>query len=98
MIFSGFKRAKIGKAYIITQRLIFNPLFCYFIDSKSVSLFITFKKKQEKTQKISYFLLKSFAVSNKSSTFAVHLGNTDAYLTHRNPLYNNASFFDLLTC
>ena len=50
-----------------------------------MSLFITSKKKREKTQKISYFLLKSFAVSNKSSTFAVHLGNKDAYLTDRNP-------------
>lgn len=63
-----------------------------------MSLFITSKKKREKTQKISYFLLKCFAVSNKSSTFAVHLGNKDAYLRHRNPLYDNASFFDLLTC
>ena len=50
-----------------------------------MSLFITNKKKREKTQKIPYFLLKYFAVSDKSSNFAVHLGNKDAYLTHRNP-------------
>ena len=50
-----------------------------------MSLFITNKKKQEKTQKNPYFLHKYFAVSDKSSTFAVHLGNKDAYLTHRNP-------------
>ena len=50
-----------------------------------MSLFITNKKKREKTQKIPYFLPKYFAVSYKISNFAVHLGNTDAYLTHRNP-------------
>lgn len=56
-------------------------------------------RKSEKKHKESHiFLPKSFVVSNKSSTFAVHLGNKDAYLRHRNPLYNNASFFDLLTC
>ena len=50
-----------------------------------MSLFITNKKKREKTQKISFFLHKNFSVSGKSSNFAVHLGNTDAYLRHRNP-------------
>ena len=50
-----------------------------------MSLFITNKKKREKTQKIPYFLHKYFAVSDKISNFAVHLGNTDAYLRHRNP-------------
>jgi hypothetical protein len=50
-----------------------------------VSLFITNKKKREKTQKNSYFLLKGFAVSNESSTFAVHLGHKYTYLTDRNP-------------
>ena len=60
----------IGKTYIITQHTRFNLLFCYFRDSKSVSLFITNKKKREKTQKIPYFLHKYFAVSDKSSNFA----------------------------
>ena len=50
-----------------------------------MSLFITNKKNREKTQKIPYFLPKYFAVSDKISNFAVHLGNTDAYLRHRNP-------------
>ena len=63
-----------------------------------MSLFITNKKKREKTQKIPYFLPKYFAVSDKNSNFAVHLGNKDAYLTHRNPLSKNASFFEILTC
>lgn len=40
---------------------------------------------QEKSEKKHIFLPKYFAVSNKSSTFAVHLGNKDAYLRHRNP-------------
>ena len=66
--------AKIGRKYEKTDKSVplhsLKPLFCYLRDSKSVSLFITYKKKREKTQKISYFLLKIFAVSNKSSTFA----------------------------
>lgn len=53
---------------------------------------------QEKSEKKRNILPKSFADTEKSRTFAVHLRNKDAYLTHRNPLYNNASFFDLLTC
>ena len=40
-----------------------------------VSLFITNKKKREKTQKISYFLHKSFVVSDKSRTFAADKTN-----------------------
>ena len=52
------------------------------------------RKKKEKT----YFLPKYFADTEKSRIFAVHLRNTDAYLTHRNPLYHNASFFEILTC
>ena len=35
-----------------------------------MSLFITNKKKREKTQKIPYFLQKYFAVSDKISNFA----------------------------
>ena len=50
-----------------------------------MSLFITNKKNREKTQKITYFLQKYFADTEKCSIFAVHLGNTDAYLRHRNP-------------
>ena len=98
VVFPGCKCAKIAKTDKSTQHPIFNLSFCYFRDSKSVSLFITNKKKREKTQKIPYFLQKYFAVSDKNSIFAVHLGNRDAYLTHRNPLYHNASFFDLFTC
>lgn len=53
---------------------------------------------QEKSEKKRNFLPKYFADTENCRTFAVHLRNKDAYLTHRNPLYNNASFFDLLTC
>lgn len=70
MIFEGCKGAKIGKTYKSRQQARFNMLFCYFGDSKTVSLFITNKKKREKTQKITYFLPKYFAVSDKSSNFA----------------------------
>ena len=70
MIFEGCKGAKIGKTDKSTQHPRFNLSFCYFRDSKSVSLFITNKKKREKTQKIPYFLHKYFAVSDKSSNFA----------------------------
>lgn len=66
-----------------------NPdLTTHFAISKIANLcpyLLPTRKSEKKTQKISYFLLKSFAVSNKSSTFAVHLGNKDAYLRHRNP-------------
>ena len=51
---------------------------------------------QEKSEKKRNFLLKNFADTENCRIFAVHLRNTDAYLTHRNP-YNNASLFDLLT-
>ena len=50
-----------------------------------MSLFITNKKKREKTQKIPYFLPKYFADTENCRIFAVHLGNKDAYLRHRNP-------------
>ena len=70
MIFEGCKGAKIVKTDKSTQHTRFNLLFCYFRDSKSVSLFITNKKKREKTQKIPYFLPKYFAVSDKISNFA----------------------------
>ena len=40
---------------------------------------------QEKSEKKRDFLLKNFADTENCRTFAVHLGNTDAYLTHRNP-------------
>ena len=40
---------------------------------------------REKSEKKRDFLLKYFADTENCSTFAVHLGNTDAYLTHRNP-------------
>ena len=40
---------------------------------------------QEKSEKKCIFLLKNFADTKNCRTFAVHLGNTDAYLTHRNP-------------
>ena len=40
---------------------------------------------QEKSEKKRNFLPKYFADTEKSRIFAVHLGNTDAYLTHRNP-------------
>ena len=52
----------------------------------------------EKTEKKRDFLPKYFADTEKSRIFAVHLGNKDAYLRHRNPLYHNASFFEILTC
>ena len=39
----------------------------------------------EKTEKKRNFLLKNFADTEKSRIFAVHLGNKDAYLRHRNP-------------
>lgn len=87
--FLGCKGAKIGRKHEKTDKSVplhsLKPLICYFRDSKSVSLFITYKKKREKATKNQTFLLKSFAVSNKSSTFAVHLRNKDAYLRHRNP-------------
>lgn len=54
---------------------LFNLSYCYFRDSKTMSLFITNKKKREKAQKISYFLLKSFVVSDKSRTFAADKTN-----------------------
>lgn len=40
---------------------------------------------QEKSEKKRNFLPKYFADTEKSRTFAVHLRNKDAYLTHRNP-------------
>lgn len=40
---------------------------------------------QEKSEKSVIFLPKSFVDTEKSRTFAVHLGNKDAYLRHRNP-------------
>ena len=83
--FSGCKGAKIEKTDKSTQHPRFNLSFCYFRDSKSVSLFITNKKNREKTQKIPYFLPKYFADTEKSRIFAVHLRNEDAYLRHRNP-------------
>ena len=39
----------------------------------------------EKTEKKRDFLPKYFADTEKSRIFAVHLGNKDAYLRHRNP-------------
>ena len=39
----------------------------------------------EKSEKKRNFLPKYFADIEKSRIFAVHLGNTDAYLRHRNP-------------
>ena len=39
----------------------------------------------EKTEKKRDFLQKYFADTENCRIFAVHLGNTDAYLTHRNP-------------
>ena len=51
------------------------------------------RKKREKA----LFLPKYFADTENCRIFAVHLRNTDAYLRHRNPLYKNASLFDLLT-
>ena len=52
---------------------------------------------QEKSEKKRNFLPKYFADTENCRIFAVHLGNTDAYLRHRNPLYKNASLFDLFT-
>lgn len=43
------------------------------------------RKSEKKHKKSHIFLLKSFADSEKSRTFAVHLRNKGAYLTHRNP-------------
>ena len=40
---------------------------------------------QEKSEKKRIFLPKYFADTEKSRIFAVHLGNKDAYLRHRNP-------------
>lgn len=40
---------------------------------------------KEKIEKKRDFLQKYFADTEKSRIFAVHLGNTDAYLRHRNP-------------
>lgn len=40
---------------------------------------------QDKSEKKRNFLPKYFADTEKSRTFAVHLRNKDAYLTHRNP-------------
>ena len=39
----------------------------------------------EKIEKKRIFLLKNFADTENCRIFAVHLRNTDAYLTHRNP-------------
>ena len=40
---------------------------------------------REKSEKKRIFLPKYFADTKNCRIFAVHLGNTDAYLTHRNP-------------
>ena len=40
---------------------------------------------REKSKKKRNFLLKYFADTENCRIFAVHLGNKDAYLTHRNP-------------
>lgn len=40
---------------------------------------------QEKSEKKRNFLLKYFVDTENCRTFAVHLRNKDAYLTHRNP-------------
>ena len=39
----------------------------------------------EKSEKKRNFLLENFADIENCRIFAVHLGNKDAYLTHRNP-------------
>ena len=39
----------------------------------------------EKSEKKCIFLPKYFADTENCRIFAVHLGNTDAYLRHRNP-------------
>ena len=39
----------------------------------------------EKNREKAWFLPKYFADTEKSRIFAVHLGNKDAYLRHRNP-------------
>ena len=55
------------------------------------------RKSEKKRKKSHIFLPKYFADTEHCRIFAVHLRNTDAYLRHRNPLYHNASFFDLFT-
>ena len=88
MIFEGCKGAKIEKTDKSTQNPGFNPLFCkveiafYVNISEKV---IIFKKKARKSEKKRIFLPKYFSDTEKSRIFAVHSGNKDAYLTHRNP-------------
>ena len=87
MIFEGCKGAKIAKTDKSTQHTRFNLLFCYFRDSKSVSLFITNKKKREKTQKITYFLPKYFADTENCRTFASQSRNNEITSKQRILLY-----------
>lgn len=96
-----FRAAKVQR-YVKTDKSVslhlFNLSYCYFRDSKTMSLFITNKKKREKAQKISYFLLKSFADSEKSSTFASQSRNNKITSKQRNPvIYLYCVFFDLFT-
>lgn len=61
------------------------PYFVISEIAKRCPYLLPIRKSEKKTQKISYFLLKSFADTEKSRTFASHLRNKDAYLRHRNP-------------
>ena len=86
MIFRAAKVQRYGKTDKSVSLHLFNLSYCYFRDSKTMSLFITNKKKREKAQKISYFLLKSFADSEKSRTFASQSRNNEITSKQRNPV------------
>ena len=52
----------------------------------------------EKSEKKRDFLPKYFADTEKSSTFAVHLGNKGLHKQDNPKLYYCISFFEILTC
>ena len=60
-----------------------------------MSLFITNKKKQEKTQKIPYFLPKYFADTKNCRTFASQSRENEITYKQRNPVI---SILQLATC
>ena len=60
-----------------------------------MSLFITNKKKREKTQKIPYFLHKYFADTEKSRIFASQSRENEITYKQRNPVI---SILQLATC
>lgn len=90
MVFEAAKVQIYGKTDKSVSLHLFSLSYCHFRDSKMMSLFITNKKKREKTQKISYFLLKSFADTENCRTFASQSRNNEITSKQRNPVISSS--------